>query len=142
MFIVRTLLSSSFFMKSVNTVILLGNVTQDPEVKTLPSGQVVSSFGLATNRVWKDSNGEKQTMAEFHNLIAWAKLGEFVGKYVKKGKPLYVEGHLKTHSWDNPQGVKMYRTEVVLDNLVLLGAKDKSPEVEKAVMDIEEPVAA
>jgi single-strand DNA-binding protein len=125
-------------MKSVNTVTLLGNVTHDPETKNLATGQTVCTFGLATNRVWKDANGEKQTMAEFHNLVAWGKLAEFCGEFVKKGKPLYVEGHLKTGSWENPQGVKLHRTEIVVDNLVLLGAKDKSPEVARDEVTEEE----
>lgn len=126
-------------MKSVNTVTLLGNVTNEPELKTLAGGQIVCSFGLATNRVWKDLKGERQSQAEFHNLVVWGKLGEFCGKYVKKGKPVYVEGHLKTGSWENDAGVKLHRTEVVVDNLVLLGAKDKSPEV--APVTEEEAVA-
>jgi single-strand DNA-binding protein len=119
-------------MKSVNTVTLLGHVTKDPEVKTIPSGQIVCSFGLATNRVWKDAKGDRQEAAEFHNLIVWGKLGEFCGQYVKKGKPLFVTGHLKTHSWENPQKVKLYKTEIIVDDVVLLGAKDKSPETEQA----------
>ena len=127
-------------MKSVNAVTLLGNVTNEPELKTLAGGQqIVCSFGLATNRVWKDAKGERQEQAEFHNLVAWGKLAEFCGQYVRKGKPVYAEGHLKTGSWDNPQGVKMHRTEIVLDDLVLLGAKDKSPEAAPA--NEEAPVA-
>ncbi len=118
-----------FSMKSVNTVTLLGNVTNDPEVKNPAEGLTVCTFGLATNRMWKDAKGEKQSQAEFHNLVAWGKLAGFCGEYVKKGKPVYVEGHLKTGTWENPKGVKHYRTEIVVDNLVLLGAKDKSPEV-------------
>jgi single-strand DNA-binding protein len=129
-----------FSMKSVNTVTLLGNVTNAPELKNLATGQSVCSFGLATNRYWKDKKGEKQSQAEFHNLVVWGKLGEFCAESVKKGKPVYVEGHLKTGSWENPQGVKLHRTEVVVDNLVLLGPKDKSPEVVRETE--EEAVAA
>lgn len=119
-------------MKSVNTVTLLGNVTNTPELKYPAKGQAVCTFGLATNRAWKDAAGEKQSQAEFHHLVAWGKLGEVCGKYVKKGKPLYVEGHLKTGSWENPQGVKLHRTEVIVDNVVLLGSKKGAPEMEKA----------
>lgn len=119
-------------MKSVNRVMLIGNVTHDPEVKRVSGGQSVCAFGLATNRTWRDKNGELQSLPEFHNLITWRSLADFCGKFVKKGKPLYVEGRLKTGSWENPQGVKLHRTEVVVDNLVLLGPKDKSPEVEPA----------
>ncbi len=124
-------------MKSVNTVTLLGNATRAPEVKTLPGGQTVCSFGLATNREWKDAKGEKQTSAEFHNVVAWGKLGEIAGQYVKKGKPLYIEGHLKTGTWDNPQGVKMHRTEVIVDNFILLGTKDKTPDMEPVAVSEE-----
>ncbi|NOS67109.1 MAG: single-stranded DNA-binding protein [Candidatus Peribacteraceae bacterium] len=114
-------------MKSVNTVTLLGHVTNVPELKTLSGGQTVCTFGLATNRTWKDKQGETQTLAEFHNLVVWGKLGEFCGQYVKKGKPLYVEGHLKTGNWE-VEGSKHYKTEIVVDNVVLLGAKDKEAE--------------
>ena len=127
-------------MKSVNTVTLLGNVTNMPELKYPAKGQAVCNFGLATNRAWKDAAGAKQSQAEFHNLVAWGKLGEVCGKYVKKGKPVYVQGHLKTGSWENPQGVKLHRTEVIVDNLILLGAKKGTPEIEKAIA--QEAVAA
>jgi single-strand DNA-binding protein len=129
------------FMKSVNTVTLLGHVTRDPETKVSPSGQTICRFGLATNRTWRTPEGEKKESVEFHNLVVWGKFGDFAEKYVKKGKPVYVEGHLKTGSWENPQGVKLHRTEVIVDNLVLLGAKDKSPETESAAIE-EELVAA
>ena len=111
-------------MKSVNKVILLGNVTRDPELKSTANGQSVATFGLATNRVWKDQSGEKQSLAEYHNLVAWGGLAEFCGQNVRKGKPLYIEGYLKTRSWDNPEGAKIFRTEIVIENLVLLGPRD------------------
>jgi single-strand DNA-binding protein len=129
-------------MKSVNTVTLLGNVTYKPEVKTSPGGQIICTFGLATNRMWKDTAGKKQSLAEFHNLVAWGKLGEFCGKAIKKGKPVYVQGHLKTGSWENAQGTKMHKTEIIVDNLVLLGSKDKSPEVEQSSVAEQEAVVA
>lgn len=111
-------------MKSVNKVILLGNVTRDPELKATQSGQSVATFGIATNRVWKDQAGEKQSLAEYHNLVAWGGLAEFCAQSVKKGKPLYVEGYLKTRSWDGAEGSKIFRTEIVVENLVLLGPRD------------------
>ena len=122
-------------MKSVNKVILLGNVTRDPELKSTQSGpvrgdgsrsggQLVCMFGLATNRVWKDQSGAKQSLPEFHNLVAWGGLAEFCNQSVRKGKPLYIEGYLKTRNWDNPAGVKHFRTEIVIDNIVLLGPRD------------------
>lgn len=111
-------------MKSVNKVILLGNVTRDPELKATANGQSVATFGLATNRVWKDHSGEKQSLAEYHNLVSWGGLAEFCAQNVKKGKPLYIEGYLKTRSWDGPEGSKIFRTEIVVENLVLLGPRD------------------
>lgn len=115
-------------MKSVNNVVLVGNVTRDVELRSTPSGQPVCTFGLVTNRVWKDAKGEKQSLAEFHNLVAWGKLAEFCEQYIKKGKPLYVEGYLKTRSWENDLKHKMYRTEVVLSDIVLLGSRPEIPE--------------
>ncbi len=103
---------------------LLGNVTRDPELKATANGQSVCTFGLATNRVWKDQSGEKQSLAEYHNLVAWGGLAEFVGQNVKKGKPLFIEGYLKTRSWDSAEGAKIFRTEIVIENLVLLGPRD------------------
>ncbi|MSR86621.1 single-stranded DNA-binding protein [Candidatus Peribacteria bacterium] len=125
-------------MKSVNTVTLLGNVSRDPELKSTPTGQTVCTFGLATNRVWKDANGEKQTLPEFHNVIAWAGLADLCGKYVKKGKPLYVKGYLKTHTWeDNQNKMKHYMTEVVMQDLVLLGSKSAASDAAEEVEDEE-----
>lgn len=114
-------------MKSVNKITLLGNVTRTPELKAVPSGQSVCTFGLATNRVWKDNTGEKQSLAEFHNLVAWGGLAELCFQWVKKGKPLYVEGYLKTRSWDGADGHKQFRTEIVLEDMVLLGSRDDLP---------------
>ena len=110
-------------MKSVNRVTLLGNVTRDPQLKATQSGQSVVTFGLATNRVWKDPAGEKQSLPEYHNLVAWGKLAEFISQNVTKGKPLYIEGYLKTRNWDNPEGVKIFRTEVVIENIILVGPR-------------------
>jgi len=125
-------------MKSVNKVILLGNVTRDPELKSTTGGQSVCTFGVATNRVWKDANGEKQSLAEYHNLVAWGGLAEFCAQNVTKGKPIFVEGYLKTRSWDGPEGTKIFRTEIVIENLVLLGQGRRESEAvpeEHAVPD-------
>ena len=111
-------------MKSVNKVMLLGNTTRDPELKKTTGGQSVCTFGLATNRVWRDANGEKQSLPEYHNLVAWSGLAEFAAQSVVKGKPIFVEGYLKTRSWDGPEGTKIFRTEVVVENLVLLGSRN------------------
>ena len=111
-------------MKSVNRATLLGNVTRDPELKSTTGGQSVCTFGLATNRTWKDATGVKQSLPEFHNVVAWGAQAEFITQNVRKGNPLYVEGYLKTRSWDGPEGTKIFRTEIVIENLVLLGAKE------------------
>lgn len=110
-------------MKSVNKVILLGNITRDPEVKATNGGQSVCTFGIATNRLWKDNDGQKQSLPEYHNIVAWSGLADFCGQHIQKGKPVYIEGYLKTRSWENEAGVKVFRTEVVLQDIVLLGPK-------------------
>jgi len=108
--------------KSVNKVILIGNLGQDPEVKYTPSGTPVAKFSLATNERYKDKSGEWQERAEWHNVLAWQRLAEIVGEYVKKGSRVYVEGRLETSSWeDRKSGEKKYRTEIVVRELVLLG---------------------
>lgn len=114
-------------MKSVNKVVLIGNVTRDAELKKTPTGKSVCTFGLATNRTWKTPTGEKQSLAEYHNLVAWGGFADFCGKSIKKGKPLYVEGYLKTHNWDTKEGTKAHRTEVVIGDMVLLSPRATSP---------------
>src|SRR3990167_9118228 len=114
------------YMKSVNSVTLLGNVTRDPEVKSTTNGQSVCTFGLATNRVWRDASGAKQSLPEYHNIVAWGGLADFCGQNIKKGKPIYIEGYLKTRSWESTEGAKVFRTEIVMENLILLGPKGDS----------------
>ncbi len=101
----------------LNKVFLYGNLTRDPEVRALPSGGQVATFGLATNRSYKDKNGQKQEATEFHNIVAFGKPAELIAQYMKKGRPLFVEGRLQTRSWDDKEtGKKNYRTEIVVDN--------------------------
>ncbi len=123
-------------MKSVNTVILLGHVTRDPELKSLPSGQTLCAMGLATNRAWKDRKGERQAAVEYHNLVCWGPLAEFCGTHVQKGKPLYVRGRLKTRSWEDADGKKHSRTEIVAEDVILLSPR------EAAAAEAETPVEA
>jgi single-strand DNA-binding protein len=115
-------------MRSVNKVILVGNVTRDPEVKKTATGQTVATFGLATNREWVTANREKHTLAEFHNLVAWGKLAEICSQYLKKGKLVYTEGYLKTRSWDSPEGVKIFKTEIVIYDMIMLEKRPKEDE--------------
>ena len=110
--------------KSVNKVILLGNVGKDPEVKFLPSGQAVANFSLATSERFKDKGGEWQDRTEWHNLTAYAKLAEIIRDYVKKGSKLYVEGRIQTRSWDDQKtGEKKYRTEIIVGEICLLSGR-------------------
>ncbi len=127
---------------NINKVLLYGNLTRDPELKALPSGGSVVSFGIATSRSFKDKNGDKKEETEFHNLVAFGKLADIIGQYFKKGKPIYVEGRLQTRSWDK-DGVKHYRTEVVIDEFQFgadSGAsssqRDAAPKVDAATEDI------
>ena len=111
--------------KSVNKVILVGNVGKDPEVKYTPSGIPAGKFSLATNERFKDKNGEFQERTEWHNIVGWQRLAEIVGEFVSKGSKVYVEGKLQTSSWeDRHSGEKKYRTEIVARDLVLLGSRD------------------
>jgi single-strand DNA-binding protein len=110
--------------KSVNKVILVGNLGKDPEVKYTPSGVPVAKFSLATNERYKDKAGEWQDRTEWHNIVAWQRLAEIVGEYVKKGSKVYIEGRLQTSSWEDKQsGEKKYRTEIIAQDLVLLGGR-------------------
>ena len=105
---------------NVNKAIVMGNLTRDPETRTLPSGQAVTSFSLATNRFWTDKeSGEKKKQAEYHNIIAWGRLGEISQQFLKKGSLAYVEGRLQTKNWQDPQGNRKTRTEIVAEMLQL-----------------------
>lgn len=110
----------------LNKVMLIGRVTQDPEVRTTPTGIAVTSFGLATNLYWKDQSGQQQEKVEFHNIVAWRKLAEICGQYLNKGSKIYIEGRLQTSSWDDQSGNKRYRTEVIADNMIMLDRKSDS----------------
>jgi single-strand DNA-binding protein len=110
--------------KSVNKVILVGNLGKDPEVKYTPSGVPVAKFSLATNERFKDKAGEWQERTEWHDIVAWQRLAEIVGEYVSKGSRVYIEGKLQTSSWEDRQsGERKYRTEIVARDLVLLGSR-------------------
>jgi single-strand DNA-binding protein len=101
----------------LNKAFLYGNLTRDPELKALPGGQQLVSFGLATNRTYKDKSGQKQEATEFHNIVAFGRSAELIAQYMKKGRPLFVEGRIQTRSWDDKEsGKKNYRTEIVVDN--------------------------
>ena len=100
----------------LNKALVYGNLTRDPELKSLPSGTQVTSFSIATNRVWKDKDGGKQESPEFHNIVVFGRQAETVAQYLKKGSSTLVEGRMQTRSWES-DGVKKYRTEIVADRV-------------------------
>ncbi|MFH1745043.1 MAG: single-stranded DNA-binding protein [bacterium] len=105
---------------NLNKAMLIGNLTRDPEIRNIPSGIPVASFAIATNSVWKDQSGQKQERADFHNIVAWRRLAEICGQYLKKGSKVYIEGRLQTRDWVGQDGVKKYRTEIIAENMIML----------------------
>ena len=105
---------------NLNKAMIIGNLTRDPEMRNTPSGAQVASFSVATSLVWTDQSGQKQQKSEFHNIVAWRKLAEICGQYLRKGAKVYVEGRLQTTEWAGQDGVKRYRTEIVLENMIML----------------------
>lgn len=102
----------------LNKAVIVGNLTRDPELKTLPSGMKVASFSIATNRVWKDAAGQKKEAADYHNIVVFGRQAETSAQYLKKGSQAMIEGRLQTQSWDDAgSGKKMYRTEIVADRV-------------------------
>jgi single-strand DNA-binding protein len=111
-------------MKSVNKVILVGNLGKDPEIKYTPQGKPVAKFSLATNERYKDKDGNWQDRTEWHNIVLWERLAEIAGEYLKKGGKVYIEGRIRTDSWDDKQtGQKKYMTNIIGSDLVLLGGR-------------------
>ena len=108
--------------RSVNKVILIGNLTKDPEVRYTPQGNAVASFSIATNREWT-VEGNKKEVVDFHNVVSWNKLAELCGQLLSKGSKVYVEGRLQTRDWVTEDGQKRYKTEVVIDEMIVLSSK-------------------
>lgn len=123
--------------RSLNKVQLIGNLTRDPEMRYTPQGTAVCTFGLATNRQWTTDTGEKKEDAEFHNLVAWNKLAEICAQLLKKGRKVYVEGRLSTRSWQGQDGTQKQRTEIVINDMLILDKKGEEPSGE---IDIPEPM--
>ena len=109
--------------RSLNRVQLIGNLTRDPELRYTPNGTAVCSFGLATNRSWTTDTGEKHEESEFHNIVAWNKLAELCSQFLSKGRKVYVEGRLSNRTWTAQDGQQRNRTEVVIDDMILLDSK-------------------
>lgn len=110
-------------MFSLNRAQVIGNLTRDPEVRSLPSGQTVTSFAVATNRRWKDKDGNYKEDTQYHEVVVWGKLGEMASTMLQKGKKVFVEGRLSTSSWDGQDGSKRSKTEIVADNFIPLSPK-------------------
>ena len=102
---------------NLNKVMLIGRLTQDPESRSTPSGQTVTTIRMATNRVWKDQSGQKKEATEYHTVIAWSRLGEIAAKYLKKGGMIMIEGRMQTRNWTGQDNIKRYTTEVIAENL-------------------------
>ncbi|MCU0970090.1 MAG: single-stranded DNA-binding protein [Rubrivivax sp.] len=112
-------------MASVNKVILIGNLGRDPEVRYAPSGAAICNVTIATSRNWKDkTSGERQEETEWHRVVFYDRLAEIAGEYLKKGRPVYVEGRLKTRKWTDKEGVEKYTTEIIADQMQLLGSRE------------------
>lgn len=108
----------------VNKVILIGRLGRDPEVRSTPSGQTVTNFTVATNRIYNDRDGNRQEQTEWHNIVCWGRQAEIAGQYLTKGRQIYIEGRLQTRSWEDRQsGEKRYRTEVICENFQMLGPR-------------------
>jgi len=134
---------------NLNKAMIIGFLTRDPEIRTTPNGKTVASFSVATNFVWTDQSGQKHEKAEFHNIVAWARLAEICGQYLKKGSKIYLEGRLQTRDWVGQDSVKRYRTEIVAENMIMLdraGARsqtdrnDQPPMPSEPVINVEEAV--
>jgi single-strand DNA-binding protein len=113
-------------MASVNKVILIGNLGKDPETRYMPNGDAVTNITLATTETWKDKNGEKQEKTEWHRVTFYRKLAEIAGEYLKKGRPVYVEGRLETRKWTDKAGAERYTTEIIASDMKMLGSKPGS----------------
>ncbi|HLC69701.1 MAG TPA: single-stranded DNA-binding protein [Patescibacteria group bacterium] len=107
-------------MMDLNRATILGRLTRDPELRSLPTGKSVAVLGIATNRQWTDQNGQKQKQVEYHHVVLWSKLAEIAGQYLKKGARVYIEGRLQTREWAAQDGAKKNRTEIVGENLIML----------------------
>ncbi|MBU0722046.1 single-stranded DNA-binding protein [Patescibacteria group bacterium] len=132
---------------NLNKAMVIGNLTRDPEIKTTPTGQTVASFSVATNYIWTDQSGQKHDKVEFHNIVAWRRLAEICGQYLKRGSKIYLEGKMQTRNWVGQDGVKRYRMEIIAENMIMLdragagSAMSRPAEIpmpSEPVIDIEE----
>ena len=122
-------------MASVNKVILVGNLGRDPEVRYMPNGDAVANFSIATTDTWKDKQGNRQEKTEWHNIVMYRRLAEIAGEYLKKGSSVYIEGRLQTRKWQDKQGNDRYTTEIIADQLQMLGGRNSNAVMESASSD-------
>jgi len=130
-------------MGGVNKVILVGNLGKDPEVRSLESGTKVASFSLATSESYKNKDGQKVDQTEWHNIVMWRGLAEVAEKYLKKGSQIYLEGKIRTRTWDDKEGNKRYTTEIIADTFTMLGKRDDTaPQSNNIVSEVAAPPVA
>ncbi|MBI4280649.1 single-stranded DNA-binding protein [Candidatus Uhrbacteria bacterium] len=110
---------------NLNRAMIIGNLTRDPELRTTANGQQVATFGVATNRQWTNQAGQRQEQVEYHNIVAWGRLAEICHQYLGKGRKIYVEGRLQTREWEGQDGNKRQRTEIIVENMIML---DRAPQ--------------
>ena len=128
-------------MAGVNKAILVGNLGKDPEIRTLDSGAKVATFPLATTETYKDRDGNRQENTEWHNVVLWRGLADVAERFLKKGNSVYVEGRIKTRSWDDKDGNKRYTTEIVGDNMTMLGGRQGGGSSDPGPSQVNEPAA-
>jgi len=127
--------------RGINKVILVGNLGNDPELRHTPSGKPVANFNIATSDLWTNKEGQQETRTEWHRIVAWSRLAEICKEYLSKGKQVYIEGRLQTRSWEDPNGQTRKVTEIVANQMLMLGSRDAGPmpdsegEVESEVVD-------
>lgn len=129
-------------MASVNKVILIGNLGKDPETRYMPNSDAVTTITLATTDTWKDKNGEKQEKTEWHRVVFYRKLAEIAGEYLKKGRPVYIEGKLETRKWTDKQGVERYTTQIIAESMQMLGNRSTGSATESDPDNKSTPSAA
>ena len=113
--------------RDLNKVMLIGRLAADPELRSTPSGQTVGNFRVATSRQWNDAQGQPQSQTEFSQIVAWGKLADLANQYLRKGRQVYVEGHLQTRSWTDKNNQKHWRTEIVAETIIFLGSPAEAP---------------
>lgn len=119
-------------MNSLNVAQIIGNLTRDPEMKSTANGQPITTVGVATNRYWTDSNGQKKDEAEYHNVVMWGRLAEIANQYLRKGMKVFFQGRLQTRSWEDDAGIKHFRTEIVARDMIILSPKGEGANEELA----------